>query len=171
MLGNFPHGGSHGIFNAVGQVPAKAENCRRQCQPPPKRGMAAAAPALRHLRMGHHLPPLYFPRSPCYARQSKKVSQTPKTFQKLVDKYPTPCYNNTCRRLKSQPRQSIWGLAQLGERLHGMQEVTGSIPVIPPEQKRLAILPGAFRFISRPSRPQAGRFFLYLPAAGHTKVH
>ena len=72
---------------------------------------------LRHLRMGHHLPPLYFPRSPCYARQSKKVSQTPKTFKKLVDKYPTPCYNNICRRLKSQPRQSIWGFSSAGRAL------------------------------------------------------
>ena len=74
-------------------------------------------PALRHLRMGHHLPPLYFPRSPCYARQSKKVSQTPKTFKKSVDKYPTPCYNNICRRLKSQPRQSIWGFSSAGRAL------------------------------------------------------
>ena len=54
----------------------------------------------------------YFPRSPCYARQSKKVSQTPKTFKKLVHKYPIPCYNNTCRRLKSQciSRQRRWGV-------------------------------------------------------------
>ena len=36
-------------------------------------------------------------------------------------------YNNSCRQAQSR---TSGGLAQLGERLHGMQEVTGSIPVI-----------------------------------------
>ena len=156
MLGNFPHSGPHGIFNAIGQVPAKAENCRCQCQPPPKHGMALRCPALRHLRMGHHLPPLYFPRSPCYARQSKKVSQTPKIFKKSVDKYPTPCYNNTCRRLKSQPRQSIWGFSSAGRALawhaRGHRFDPGNLH----QTKALGNFAGRFSFYIA-SKPPAGR--------------
>ena len=50
-----------------------------------------------------------------------------KNFQKTVDKRPSGWYNYTRRQARGQ---TSGGLAQLGERLHGMQEVTGSIPVI-----------------------------------------
>ena len=113
-------------------------------------------PALQHLRMGHHLPPLYFPRSPCYARQSKKVSQTPKTFKKLVDKYPTPCYNNICRRLKSQPRQSIWGFSSAGRALawhaRGHRFDPGNLH----QTKALGNFAGRFLFYIA-SKPPTGR--------------
>ena len=48
-------------------------------------------------------------------------------FVKTVDKSDFSCYNY--ERRHGRP-QTSGGLAQLGERLHGMQEVTGSIPVI-----------------------------------------
>ena len=40
------------------------------------------------------------------------------------------------------------GLAQLGERLHGMQEVTGSIPVISTKKHRIWFRYGAFLFVA-----------------------
>ena len=48
-------------------------------------------------------------------------------FVKTVDKSDFACYNYWRRHGR---QQTSGGLAQLGERLHGMQEVTGSIPVI-----------------------------------------
>ena len=48
-------------------------------------------------------------------------------FVKTVDKSDFACYNYYRRHGQ---QQTSGGLAQLGERLHGMQEVTGSIPVI-----------------------------------------
>ena len=48
-------------------------------------------------------------------------------FVKTVDKSDFACYNYQRRHGR---QQTSGGLAQLGERLHGMQEVTGSIPVI-----------------------------------------
>ena len=53
--------------------------------------------------------------------------------KKTVDKRPSGWYNNPCRQAQSQ---ASGGLAQLGERLHGMQEVTGSIPVISTRKKK-----------------------------------
>ena len=50
-----------------------------------------------------------------------------KILQKTVDKRPCGWYNYTRRQAQDK---TSGGLAQLGERLHGMQEVTGSIPVI-----------------------------------------
>ena len=49
-------------------------------------------------------------------------------LKKVVDKLRRLCYNSKRRQEVSCAEQS-GGLAQLGERLHGMQEVTGSIPV------------------------------------------
>ena len=46
--------------------------------------------------------------------------------KKVIDNSPFGWYNNTRRQGR---HTSYGGLAQLGERLHGMQEVTGSIPV------------------------------------------
>ena len=56
-----------------------------------------------------------------------------KFFQKTVDKRPCGWYNYTRRQARGQ---TSGGLAQLGERLHGMQEVTGSIPVISTRNKK-----------------------------------
>ena len=47
-------------------------------------------------------------------------------LKKAVDNSPFSWYNNTCRQGR---HASYGGLAQLGERLHGMQEVSGSIPL------------------------------------------
>jgi hypothetical protein len=83
VLGNFPHGGPHGIFNAVGQVPAKAENCRCQCQPPPKRGMAAAVPGTAALAHGASPPAALFSAQPMLCPAKQKSEPTPKNFQKI----------------------------------------------------------------------------------------
>ena len=58
-----------------------------------------------------------------------------KILQKTVDKRPCGWYNYT--RCQAQGKTS-GGLAQLGERLHGMQEVTGSIPVFSTRMKSTA---------------------------------
>ena len=47
-------------------------------------------------------------------------------LKKAVDNSPFSWYNNTRRQVR---HTSYGGLAQLGERLHGMQEVSGSIPL------------------------------------------
>ena len=47
-------------------------------------------------------------------------------LKKAVDNSPFSWYNNIRRQGR---RTSYGGLAQLGERLHGMQEVSGSIPL------------------------------------------
>ena len=47
-------------------------------------------------------------------------------LKKAVDNSPFSWYNNTRRQGR---HTSYGGLAQLGERLHGMQEVSGSIPL------------------------------------------
>ena len=47
-------------------------------------------------------------------------------LKKAVDNSPFSWYNNTRRQGR---HTSCGGLAQLGERLHGMQEVSGSIPL------------------------------------------
>ena len=47
-------------------------------------------------------------------------------LKKAVDNSPFSWYNNTRRQGR---RTGYGGLAQLGERLHGMQEVSGSIPL------------------------------------------
>ena len=47
-------------------------------------------------------------------------------LKKAVDNSPFGWYNNTRRQGR---HTSYGGLAQLGERLHGMQEVSGSIPL------------------------------------------
>ena len=44
---------------------------------------------------------------------------------------------------------SYGGLAQLGERLHGMQEVTGSIPVFSTKSERHHTLCGAFFVVAK----------------------
>ena len=58
-----------------------------------------------------------------------------RNLKKAVDNSPFSWYNNTRRQGR---RTSYGGLAQLGERLHGMQEVTGSIPVISTRKKSTA---------------------------------
>ena len=63
-------------------------------------------------------------------------------FEKAVDNSPFSWYNNTRRQGRLT---SYGGLAQLGERLHGMQEVTGSIPVFS-TKKTLHSLCGVFLF-------------------------
>ena len=56
-------------------------------------------------------------------------------LKKAVDNSLFSWYNNTRRQGR---HTSYGGLAQLGERLHGMQEVTGSIPVISTRKKSIA---------------------------------
>ena len=63
-------------------------------------------------------------------------------LKKAVDNSPFSWYNNTCRQ---ERRTSYGGLAQLGERLHGMQEVSGSIPLFS-TKKTLHSLCGVFLF-------------------------
>ena len=46
--------------------------------------------------------------------------------KKVIDNSPFGWYNNMRRQ---EWHASYGGLAQLGERLHGMQEVSGSIPL------------------------------------------
>ena len=45
-------------------------------------------------------------------------------------------YNNQRRQGAAPKTPAHGGLAQLGERLHGMQEVTGSIPVFSTNQEQ-----------------------------------
>ena len=63
-------------------------------------------------------------------------------LKKAVDNSPFSWYNNTRRQGR---RTSYGGLAQLGERLHGMQEVSGSIPLFS-TKKTLHSLCGVFLF-------------------------
>ena len=56
-----------------------------------------------------------------------------KNFAKKVDKMETGWYNNS--RCRTQ-NKICGGLAQLGERLHGMQEVSGSIPLFSTNQEQ-----------------------------------
>ena len=56
---------------------------------------------------------------------------------------------------------SYGGLAQLGERLHGMQEVTGSIPVFSTKKTCQRILAGLFlhiRLLAHPACKEPIRF-------------
>ena len=63
-------------------------------------------------------------------------------LKKAVDNSPFSWYNNTRRQGR---HTSYGGLAQLGERLHGMQEVSGSIPLFS-TKKALHSLCGVFLF-------------------------
>ena len=63
-------------------------------------------------------------------------------LKKAVDNSPFSWYNNTHRQGR---RTGYGGLAQLGERLHGMQEVSGSIPLFS-TKKTLHSLCGVFLF-------------------------
>ena len=54
-------------------------------------------------------------------------------LKKAVDNSPFSWYNNTRRQGR---HTSYGGLAQLGERLHGMQEVSGSIPLFSTNQEQ-----------------------------------
>ena len=54
-------------------------------------------------------------------------------MKKTVDNRVSGWYNNQRRQGRYA---SFGGLAQLGERLHGMQEVTGSIPVFSTNQEQ-----------------------------------
>ena len=54
-------------------------------------------------------------------------------MKKTVDNRVSGWYNNQRRQGR---HTSFGGLAQLGERLHGMQEVTGSIPVFSTNQEQ-----------------------------------
>ena len=47
-------------------------------------------------------------------------------FEFCVDNYRLSCYNTKC----SETERLLGGIAQLGERLTGSQEVSGSIPLI-----------------------------------------
>ena len=64
-------------------------------------------------------------------------------LKKAVDNSHFSWYNNTRRQGR---RTSYGGLAQLGERLHGMQEVSGSIPLFS-TKKTLHSLCGVFLFL------------------------
>ena len=48
----------------------------------------------------------------------------------MVDKPANPCYTPKCSE-----RERPGGIAQLGERLNGIQEVSGSIPLISTNKK------------------------------------
>ena len=74
-------------------------------------------------------------------------------LKKAVDNSPFSWYNNTRRQGR---HASYGGVAQLGERLHGMQEVTGSIPVISTRTKALGNFAGRFSFYIA-SKPPTGR--------------
>ena len=54
-------------------------------------------------------------------------------MKKTVDNRVSGWYNNQCRQGR---HTSFGGLAQLGERLHGMQEVSGSIPLFSTNQEQ-----------------------------------
>ena len=54
-------------------------------------------------------------------------------LKKAVDNSPFSWYNNTRRQGR---HTSYGGLAQPGERLHGMQEVSGSIPLFSTNQEQ-----------------------------------
>ena len=56
-----------------------------------------------------------------------------RNLKKAVDNSPFSWYNNTRRQGR---HASYGGLAQLGERLHGMQEVSGSIPLFSTNQEQ-----------------------------------
>ena len=78
-------------------------------------------------------------------RKSRRRQKCPRRdflheFEKAVDNSPFSWYNNTRR----QGRHRLWGLAQLGERLHGMQEVSGSIPLFSTKSTVLRRKYGAF---------------------------
>ena len=64
-------------------------------------------------------------------------------LKKAVDNSPFSWYNNTRRQGR---HASYGGLAQLGERLHGMQEVSGSIPLFS-TKKTLHSLCSVFLFL------------------------
>ena len=49
-----------------------------------------------------------------------------KNIKNTLDKYITNCYNTKAVRQQTE----YGGIAQLGERLNGIQEVSGSIPLI-----------------------------------------
>ena len=65
------------------------------------------------------------------------------------------------------------GIAQLGERLNGIQEVSGSIPLISTKRKALKLNGfGAFLFfISRLGAGKKSRFGLYLVFVGFKIAH
>ena len=54
-------------------------------------------------------------------------------MKKTVDNWVSGWYNNQRRQGR---HTSFGGLAQLGERLHGMQEVSGSIPLFSTNQEQ-----------------------------------
>ena len=55
---------------------------------------------------------------------------------KAVDNLPFGWYNYTRRQEYDGKTPAHGGLAQLGERLHGMQEVSGSIPLFSTNQEQ-----------------------------------
>ena len=72
----------------------------------------------------------------------------------LLDKPAEFCYYNQApreRHLAGQTEQHFHGgIAQQGERLNGIQEVSGSIPLISTkERKRLRNISGAFSLLKR----------------------
>ena len=72
-------------------------------------------------------------------------------LKKAVDNSPFSWYNNTRRQGR---HISYGGLAQLGERLHGMQEVSGSIPLFS-TKKTLHSLCSVFLFALLLVQPDA----------------
>ena len=66
-------------------------------------------------------------------------------LKKAVDNSPFSWYNNTRRQGR---HASYGGLAQLGERLHGMQEVSGSIPLFSTKKHRTSCEVQCFSFLS-----------------------
>ena len=58
-------------------------------------------------------------------------------MQKPVDIWKKVCYNSKRRQERTHRGDASYGgLAQLGERLHGMQEVSGSIPLFSTNQEQ-----------------------------------
>ena len=73
-----------------------------------------------------------------------------KNFEKHLDEPWNPCYN---KQAVSKTAKKYGGIAQLGERLNGIQEVSGSIPLISTKNRKanalrfFVLLAGFFKFL------------------------
>ena len=71
-------------------------------------------------------------KSPCFPKSTGDFLSTPLFFEKKeksVDNRPLPWYSLVCSG--DEPRTAIYGgIAQLGERVNGIQEVSGAILLI-----------------------------------------
>ena len=83
-------------------------------------------------------------------------------LEKPVDNWKALCYNlYRCRSYCDNG--SHGGLAQLGERLHGMQEVRGSIPLLSTTEKHAEMLISACFFFLQRMFYRIGHFCFTLP--------